>query len=91
MFKATNKKFNKRKWNKTFKYSNYRKNKSREKYSTNAILRDNKAEVKQGEHWKMETKCYKNDFIRIYDTRGIEISKDFDIEKVLMDIKRYKR
>ena len=39
----------------------------------------------------METKCYKNDFIRIYDTRGIEISKDFDIEKVfnetLKDIK----
>ena len=39
----------------------------------------------------METKCYENDFIRIYDTRGIEISKDFDIEKVfneaLKDIK----
>ena len=39
----------------------------------------------------METKCYENDFIRIYDTRGIEISKDFDIEKVfneaLKDVK----
>ena len=42
----------------------------------------------------METKCYeskKYKFIRIYDTRGIEISKDFDIEKLfnetLKDIK----
>ena len=39
----------------------------------------------------METKCYGSGFIRIYDTRGIEISKDFDIEKVfneaLKDIK----
>ena len=57
----------------------------------NAILRENKAEIKKGEPCTMETKCYENDFIRIYDTRGIEISKDFDIEKVfneaLKDIK----
>ena len=42
----------------------------------------------------METSCYTNEkynFLRIYDTRGIEISKDFDILKVfdetLKDIK----
>ena len=54
-------------------------------------MREKKAEVKKGEPCTMETKCYENDFIRIYDTRGIEISKDFDIEKVfneaLKDIK----
>lgn len=60
----------------------------------NAIFGDKVADVKKGEPCTMETKCYeseKYDFIRIYDTRGIEISKDFDIEKVfnetLKDIK----
>lgn len=60
----------------------------------NAIFGEKVADVKKGEPCTMETKCYeteKYDFIRIYDTRGIEISKDFDIEKVfnetLKDIK----
>ena len=60
----------------------------------NAIFGEKVADVKKGEPCTMETKCYENekyDFIRIYDTRGIEISKDFDIEKVfnetLRDIK----
>ena len=60
----------------------------------NAIFGEKVADVKKGEPCTMETKCYeseKYDFIRIYDTRGIEISKDFDIEKVfnetLRDIK----
>lgn len=60
----------------------------------NAIFGEKVADVKKGEPCTMETKCYENekyDFIRIYDTRGIEISKDFDIEKVfnetLKDIK----
>ena len=49
----------------------------------NAILFENLAEVKKGEPCTMETKCYKNEkypFIRIYDTRGIEISKNFNID-----------
>ena len=60
----------------------------------NAIFGEKVAEVKKGEPCTMETKCYeskKYNFIRIYDTRGIEISKNFDIEKVfnetLKDIK----
>ena len=60
----------------------------------NAIFGEKVAEVKKGEPCTMETKCYeskKYNFIRIYDTRGIEISKKFDIEKVfnetLKDIK----
>ena len=60
----------------------------------NAILGENVAEEKKGEPCTMETKCYeskKYNFIRLYDTRGIEISKNFDIEKLfnetLKDIK----
>ena len=60
----------------------------------NAIFGEKVAQVKKGEPCTMETKCYeskKYNFIRIYDTRGIEISKNFDIEKVfnetLKDIK----
>ena len=60
----------------------------------NAILGENVAEEKKGQPCTMETKCYeskKYDFIRIYDTRGIEISKNFDVEKLfnetLKDIK----
>jgi len=60
----------------------------------NAIFGEKVAEVKKGEPCTMETKCYESEkynFIRIYDTRGIEISKNFDIEKVfnetLKDIK----
>ena len=60
----------------------------------NAIFGEKIAEVKKGEPCTMETKCYESEkynFIRIYDTRGIEISKNFDIEKVfnetLKDIK----
>ena len=51
----------------------------------NSIFGEKLAEEKKGEPCTMETKCYeskKYDFIRIYDTRGIEISKDFDIEKL---------
>ncbi len=35
----------------------------------------------------METKCYENSKynIRIYDTRGIEISKNYDIEKLFKE------
>ena len=60
----------------------------------NAIFGEKVAEVKKGEPCTMETICYESEkynFIRIYDTRGIEISKNFDIEKVfnetLKDIK----
>ena len=60
----------------------------------NAILGENVAEEKMGEPCTMETKCYetkKYNFIRLYDTRGIEISHNFDIEKLfnetLRDIK----
>ena len=60
----------------------------------NAIFGEKVAEVKKGEPCTMETKCYESErynFIRIYDTRGIEISKNFDIGKVfnetLKDIK----
>ena len=51
----------------------------------NTIFGEKLAEEKKGEPCTMETKCYesnKYDFIRIYDTRGIEISKDFDIDKL---------
>lgn len=52
----------------------------------NAIFGEDLAKVKVGEPCTMETKCYeksqKYPFLRIYDTRGIEISKDFNIEKV---------
>ena len=51
----------------------------------NAIFGEKVAEEKKGEPCTMETKCYENkkyDFIRIYDTRGIEISKNFDIDTV---------
>ena len=61
---------------------------------SNAIFGEKVSEVKKGEPCTMENKCYeskKYNFIRIYDTRGIEISKNFDIEKVfnesLKDIK----
>lgn len=60
----------------------------------NAILGEKVAEEKKGEPCTMETKCYKSkkyNFIRLYDTRGIEISKNFNIEKLfnetLKDIK----
>ena len=60
----------------------------------NAIFGEKVAEVKKGEPCTMETKCYESErynFIRIYDTRGIEISTNFDIGKVfnetLKDIK----
>ena len=51
----------------------------------NAIFGEKVAEEKKGEPCTMETKCYeskKYDFLRIYDTRGIEISKDFNIDTV---------
>ena len=51
----------------------------------NAIFREKLAEEKKGQPCTMETKCYeskKYDFIRIYDTRGIEISEDFNIDTV---------
>jgi putative ribosome biogenesis GTPase RsgA len=54
----------------------------------NAIFGENVAEEKKGEPCTMETKCYesqKYNFIRIYDTRGIEISKNFDIDKVFKE------
>ena len=54
----------------------------------NAIFGEKVAEVKKGEPCTMETKCYeskKYNFIRIYDTRGIEISKNFDINKVFIE------
>ena len=60
----------------------------------NAIFKQQLAEERKGQPCTMETTCYtsnKYDFLRIYDTRGIEISKNFDIEKVfnetLKDIK----
>ena len=50
----------------------------------NAILSENLAQVKKGEPCTMETTCYQNEkkypFIRIYDTRGIEISQNFNID-----------
>ena len=55
----------------------------------NAILQEKVVEVKRGEPCTMETKCYeskKYDFIHLYDTRGIEISKNFDIEKLFNEI-----
>ena len=57
----------------------------------NAILQEKVAEVKRGKGrtLTMETKCYeskKYDFIHLYDTRGIEISKNFDIEKLFNEI-----
>ena len=51
----------------------------------NAIFKENLAKTRKGEPCTMETTCYHNDkydFLRIYDTRGIEISKNFDIEKL---------
>ena len=54
----------------------------------NAIFGENLAEEKKGKPCTMETKCYSNqkyEFLRIYDTRDIEISKDFDIEKVFSE------
>ena len=51
----------------------------------NAILGEKVAKVKKGEPCTMKTKCYetkKNNFIRIYDTRGIEISNNYDINKL---------
>ena len=57
----------------------------------NAILGDNLAQEKKGEPCTMETKCYESkryDFIRIYDTRGIEISSNFDIDKVFTETLR---
>jgi len=60
----------------------------------NAIFGEKLALTRKGEPCTMETTCYKSEkykFIRIYDTRGIQISKDFDIDKVfnetLKDIK----
>ena len=54
----------------------------------NAIFGEKVAEEKKGEPCTMETKCYeskKYDFLRIYDTRGIEISKDFNIDTVFSE------
>ena len=54
----------------------------------NSIFGKKVAEEKKGEPCTMETKCYeskKYDFIRIYDTRGIEISKDFNIDSVFSE------
>lgn len=54
----------------------------------NAIFGKKVAEEKKGETCTMETKCYeskKHDFLRIYDTRGIEISKDFNIDTVFSE------
>ena len=51
----------------------------------NAIFGEKLAITKKGEPCTMETTCYtteKYKFLRIYDTRGIQISKDFDIDKV---------
>ena len=54
----------------------------------NAIFGEDVAKEKKGEPCTMETKCYesqKYNFIRIYDTRGIEISKNFDIDIVFKE------
>ena len=54
----------------------------------NAIFGEDVAKEKKGEPCTMETKCYesqKYNFLRIYDTRGIEISKNFDIDMVFSE------
>ena len=54
----------------------------------NAIFQEKLAEEKKGEPCTMETRCYKSkkyNFIRIYDTRGIEISNNFNIETVFSE------
>ena len=50
----------------------------------NSLLSKEVAEVNIGKPCTMETTCYQNEekypFLRIYDTRGIEISQNFNIE-----------
>ena len=54
----------------------------------NEIFREKLALSRKGEPCTMETTPYTNEkynFLKIYDTRGIEISKNFDINKVLKE------
>ena len=53
----------------------------------NSIFGEKVAEEKKGKPCTMETRCYENSEynIRIYDTRGIEISKNFDIDKLFKE------
>ena len=50
----------------------------------NSLLSKEVAIVSVGEPCTMETKCYQNEekypFLRIYDTRGVEISQNFNID-----------